>query len=360
MFLRVIFLSATLSATTAASGAEVPQASSQGSTPGQMSDLLPEEVGDVAPSFEIDSAGVRQKHAEIEAMMAGVRFHVFRPDTEFADFFRSYRRSADVVPASLLGFLSDPQQSAKAFIETGLQSDAWKKPSDAELSFIWFLPLRTARDRVRINYARLHERTLDVEVDQLCPIGTPELGDTVYCVIEIPLGTISPGSFHYTTNLNRGQQWRPLSEHPQGWEYADAAALSHSGGSGCTIVGPDSDAASDEGMPPVRESQFLGEARLDVALERLRHAEFPMEAARFLELVGLSVDQQNRPANFGWSAEKGSLRLYQLTGPPIVHILEILEDESRKTVHAASIYYLSDFRKYTLYQAQAPASRPVE
>ena len=304
------------------------------------------------PKFEIDTARIQREHAEIERLMRGVRFHVFVPDSKFQDFLKTYRRNSDVVETAKLGFLSDPSQPATEFIDTALKKDAWKKPMDTPLSFICLLPLRTAQDWVRVNYVGLHDRNIDLEVDHLCPVGAAELEKQVLCVIEIPLGGLSPGSFHFSTKLNAGQYTRP-SETPEGWEYADVSSLKFggSGASGCTIVDPATNTVPLVERPPVRPSALLTEARLDQALEMLRRAKFPVDASKLFEIIGFTKEQQNRPALFGSGAD-GPHRIYELTGPPIVHLLDIQEDEARKNVLAARIYYLDDVRVYTLYDSR--------
>ncbi len=309
------------------------------------------------PKFEVATDRVQREHAEINELMRGERFHLLKTDAKFEDFLKAYRRSADVVETARLGFLSGSAQTAAGFMDAALKDEAWKKPAGAPLSFIFLLSLRTARDLVRVNYVRVHDRALDFEVDHLCPVGAEELETRVLCVIEIPLGILAPGSFHYSIMTNAGQYKRPPEKHPEGWEYADVSGFQQglgmgSGGSGCTIVDPATNTVPPVKRPPVRPSALLSEARLDRAVERLRRAKFPMELDKLLEIIGLSKEHQGRPVSFGWSASGGSRKVYELTGPPIIHLLEIREDEQRRTALAAILYHRDGARRYTLYDSR--------
>jgi hypothetical protein len=314
----------------------------------------------VEPSFETTLDLVRKEHVAIENLMQGVRFHTYTPDAKFQEFLKAYRRGADVVETAQLGFLRDPNQSAADFMEKALQKDAWKKPMDTPLSFILLLSLRTAHDRVRLTYARLHNRTLDLEVDQLCPVAAPELEHQVLAVIEIPLGQLSPGPFFYMTSLNAGQHRQAPAAHPEGWEYADVSSLRHSSGgtgaSGCTIVDPATKNVPPTEKPPVRKSRYLSEARLNTLVDRLQRTEFPIPAVKFFETIGFSKEEANRPDMGGWSAERGEEQTFTLTEPPVVHRLKIHVDKTRTNVLDASIYYLDDPRKYTLFDSRAGSS----
>ncbi len=257
------------------------------------------------------------------------------------------------VETAQLGFLSDPQQSPNGFMETARQKDAWKKPMNTPLSFIVLLPLRTGQDWVKLNYVRLHNRRLDLELDQLCPAGAPELETPVLGVLEIPIGPLGPGSFHYSTSRNAGQHRGSPSEHPPGWEYADVSSLKQSQmGSGCTIVDPATNSVPPREKPPVRKSRFLSEDRLDHMLEQLRHTKFPIEAARFFEIIGFEKEDTRQPDFFGWSADRGNRQTFKLTEPPKEHLLEIYLDKNQSNVLDASIFYRDFPRTYTVFDSR--------
>jgi hypothetical protein len=317
--------------------------------------LLCARAGQIEPRFEKDISCIQAERAQTDRLLQAARLHVLSCTPEWLAFMKTYRRSSDVVETALLGFLDDSAQTPQAFMANALKKDSWKKPMDRPLSFVVFLKLRTARDWFRINYVRLHERSLDLEVDQLCPTAADELKEAATAVLEIPLGPLTPGSFHYMTWMNAGPYTKTPPDHPQGWEYADVSRF-QAGASGCTIVDPASNKEPRRREPPIRKSEFLTEAQLDAALERLRSAKFPMSRSKIYDLVGLSKEQRNNFATLQNCADKTALVMHDLTRDGIKHILEIRGQKGdldfKADAASTLIYYRDGDRKYTLFDSR--------
>ena len=191
----------------------------------------------IEPRLEKDVSGIQAERKQTDRLMQAAKLHVWHLTPKEQAFMKVYKRSSDVVEASMLGFLSDSNQSPDAFMKKALETDSWKKPMNTSLSFVLFLRFRTAHDWFRLNYVRFHNRGLDLEVDQLSPTEAPEIKETAMAVIELPLGPMSPGSFHYSTLINPGTYNKMIADHPKGWEYSDVNRFAGAA-SGCTIVDP--------------------------------------------------------------------------------------------------------------------------
>jgi hypothetical protein len=317
--------------------------------------LLGARAEQIEPRFDTDAAGMQSERAQTDRLRQAAKLHVVPTTPEWRAFMKQYRREADVVETSLLAFLDDSQQSPQAFMAATFKKDAWKKPMNTPLSFVFFLKLQTAHDWFRINYVRLHDCSLDLEVDQLCPAQAVGIKEAAMAVIEIPLGPMRPGSFHYSTWMNAGRYKKAPAALPQGWEYADVSRLS-AGGSGCTIVDPATHDVPPKAAPPVRKAECLTLAQLDQALERLRFAKFPMSREKIYDLVGFSKEQRTKYVIFGAMEGIASVT-HQLTSDGEVHFLEIRGKKGdlnfQGSVECAIIYYDDEERRrYTLYDSR--------
>ena len=317
--------------------------------------LLCVRAGQIEPRLDKDISSIQAERAQTDRLLQAAKLHVLPCTPEWLAFSKKYNREYDVVETALLGFLDNSAQTPQAFMAAALKKDAWKKPMDRPLSFVVFLKLRTAQDWFRLNYVRLHERSLDLEVDQLCPTAAAELKEAATAVLEIPLGLLTPGLFQYMTRINAGPYTKAPADHPPGWEYADVQRFQAFANS-CTIVDPASNKEPRRPEPPIRKSVFLTEAQLDAALERLRSAKFPMSRNKIYDLVGLAKAQRNNFDTLKNSAEKTALVMHELTRDGLNHILEIRGQKGdldfKADAAAAMIYYQDGDRKYTLFDSR--------
>ena len=146
---------------------------------------------------------------------------------------------------------------------------------------------------------RLHDRTFEIEIDQMSPKAAGKAERPVWAVVEVPQGPMVAGSFHYTVNFNAGIYKRGASQLPEGWEFSDVPRL-NSSSSGCTIVDRESDPAAKPEVP-VRPSEDFTEAQMDQALEKLRRISFPASRENIYKAAGLSAGPVERLLTFGGS-----------------------------------------------------------